>query len=293
MDKLREERKELVVKEKEERGRLEDKFINLIKERGKRIAFYFIEQFQNFKKKQKKKAAGRLKQPWLKNQDGAMGRNGAGSNAKPGPTDRPALAHQPHILFVLADDYGFHDIGYHMAEILTPNMDKLAKEGVILENYYVQQVCTPTRAQLMTGRYQIRYGMQHGVVRPPQPDGIPLDEKLIPDALKQCGYNTEMIGKWHLGFFQKEYCPQYRGYDHFLGFLTGSEDFYTHEKCFFGMCGYDFREAYAQQPEVIRYDLNDTYSTGIFTTGLHKRLSVLDPKVPLFTFLSFQSGNGF
>ena len=203
------------------------------------------------------------------------------------------MGHQPHILFVLADDYGFHDIGYHMAEILTPNMDKLAKEGVILENYYVQQVCTPTRAQLMTGRYQIRYGMQHGVVRPPQPDGIPLDEKLIPDALKQCGYNTEMIGKWHLGFFQKEYCPQYRGYDHFLGFLTGSEDFYTHEKCFFGMCGYDFREAYAQQPEVIRYDLNDTYSTGIFTTGLHKRLSVLDPKVPLFTFLSFQSGNGF
>lgn len=283
LDKLREERKELVVKEKEERGRLEQKFVTLIKERGKRIAFYFIEQFQNFKKKQKKKSEGRLKEPW--NKPASLGRN----SAKPGPSDRPALGHQPHILFILADDYGFHDIGYHMAEILTPNMDKLAKEGVILENYYVQQVCTPTRAQLMTGRYQIRYGMQHGVVRPPQPDGIPLDEKLIPDALKQCGYNTEMIGKWHLGFFQKEYCPQYRGYDHFLGFLTGSEDFYTHEKCFFGMCGYDFREAYANKPEVIRYDLNDTYSTGIFTTGLHDRLSVLDPKVPLFTYLSFQS----
>lgn len=281
LDKLREERKVLIQKEKDERNRLVAKFTQLVRERGKRIAFYFVEQFQQFKKKQKKKAEGRLKEPW-KNPN--LARNG-----KPGPSERPALGHQPHILFILADDYGFHDIGYHMAEILTPNMDKLAKEGVILENYYVQQVCTPTRAQLMTGRYQIRYGMQHGVVRPPQPDGVPLDEKMIPDALKTCGYNTELIGKWHLGFFQKEYCPQYRGYDHFLGFLTGSEDFYTHEKCFFGMCGYDFREAYANQPDFIRYDLNDTYSTGIFVQGLHNRLSELDPKKPLFTYLSFQS----
>ena len=84
-------------------------------------------------------------------------------------------------------------------------------------------------------------------------------------ALKMCGYNTEMIGKWHLGFFRTDYCPQNRGFDHFMGFYTGSEDFYTHNKCFSGMCGYDFREAWApeaKKPEVIRYDLNDTYRAG-------------------------------
>ena len=62
---------------------------------------------------------------------------------------------QPHILFILADDFGWNDIGYHGSEIETPTLDALAAEGVKLENYYVQQVCTPTRSQLMTGRYQV------------------------------------------------------------------------------------------------------------------------------------------
>jgi arylsulfatase A-like enzyme len=111
-------------------------------------------------------------------------------------------------------------------------------------------------------------------------------------ALKQCGYNTEMVGKWHLGFFRSDYCPQNRGFDHFMGFYTGSEDYYTHTKCFSGMCGYDFREAYSpaqRKPEVIRYDLNDTYSSGAFAENLHSRLEILDPEVPLFTYVSFQA----
>ena len=63
---------------------------------------------------------------------------------------------QPHILFILADDYGYNDIGYHGSEIKTPELDKLAADGVKLENYYVQPICSPTRSQLMTGRYQVR-----------------------------------------------------------------------------------------------------------------------------------------
>lgn len=62
---------------------------------------------------------------------------------------------QPHIVFVLADDYGFNDVGYHGSEIETPNLDRLAGEGVKLENYYVQPICTPTRSQLLSGRYQV------------------------------------------------------------------------------------------------------------------------------------------
>ena len=66
-----------------------------------------------------------------------------------------AIGKQPHILFILADDYGWNDIGYHGSEIETPTLDTLAAEGVKLDNYYVQQVCTPTRSQLLSGRYQV------------------------------------------------------------------------------------------------------------------------------------------
>lgn len=64
---------------------------------------------------------------------------------------------QPNILLIVADDYGFHDIGYHDSEIKTPNLDKMALSGVRLENYYVQPICTPTRSQLLSGRYQVNY----------------------------------------------------------------------------------------------------------------------------------------
>ena len=67
------------------------------------------------------------------------------------------VAKPPHIVFIVADDYGYNDIGYHGSEILTPNLDKLSADGVRLENYYVQPICTPTRSQLMSGRYQVSY----------------------------------------------------------------------------------------------------------------------------------------
>ena len=75
-----------------------------------------------------------------------------------------ASGKQPNIVFILADDFGYNDIGYHGSEILTPNLDKLAASGVKLENYYVQPICTPTRSQLLSGRYQV--GMNHTGRRP-------------------------------------------------------------------------------------------------------------------------------
>ena len=209
------------------------------------------------------------------------------------PTTEPSGRRKPHILFILSDDHGYHDVAYHGADVYTPNLDQLAGDGIKLENYYITQGCTPTRAQLMTGRYQIRYGMQKGVILPSQPRGLPLNEKLLPEAMKQCGYDTEMFGKWHLGMFKEAYHPQHRGFDHFLGFLTGGQDFYTHEKCnnFKGKkaCGYDFREAYANQTEVIRWDLAEKYSNDIFYDGIKDRLANSDPEKPLFTYLSYQA----
>ena len=97
-------------------------------------------------------------------------------------------ATQPHILFVLADDYGWNDIGYHGSEIKTPNLDELAADGVKLENYYIQPICSPSRSQLLSGRYQIHTGLQHGVIRPSQPNGLPLEIPTIADKLKEVGY---------------------------------------------------------------------------------------------------------
>ena len=118
--------------------------------------------------------------------------------------------------------------------------------------------------------------------------------------LKKCGYDTEMIGKWHMGMYHKSFLPQNRGFDYFLGLYGGSADYYSHDYCFrnprlnhdlYHMCGYDFREAY-NSSETVRFDLNGTYSTDAFVTALDKRLENRTSKNPLFTYLSFQAVHG-
>ncbi len=141
-----------------------------------------------------------------------------------------ASASQPNILFVLADDLGYADLGYHGSEIKTPTLDQLAGEGARLESFYGQQVCSPARAALMTGRYPMRMGLQTFVVFPGHAYGLPLDERTLPAALKEAGYQTVMTGKWHLGHYKPAYWPQNRGFDHFYGSILGEVDYFTKEK---------------------------------------------------------------
>src|ERR1044072_9473791 len=84
---------------------------------------------------------------------------------------------RPNILLIIADDLGWKDVGYHGSEIRTPNIDRLAREGAKLEQFYVTPVCSPTRACLMTGRYPMRMGLQSGVVHPYAQYGLPLEER--------------------------------------------------------------------------------------------------------------------
>jgi arylsulfatase A-like enzyme len=139
-------------------------------------------------------------------------------------------AAQPNILYILADDMGYADAGFMGSqEIRTPELDKLANAGAILSAFYVQPVCSPTRATLMTGRYPTRTGV-YTVVRPQAPWGLGLEERTLPQALREAGYETAIVGKWHLGEFQEAYRPTKRGFDHQYGLWFGMIDYFTHTR---------------------------------------------------------------
>lgn len=115
-----------------------------------------------------------------------------------------SLSKKPNIVFIMADDLGFADVGYHGSPIRTPNIDRLAHEGVRLESFYGQAVCTPSRASLMTGRYPMRYGLQTLVIFPSHTYGLATDERTLAQGLKDVGYRTMLTGKWHLGHGHQE-----------------------------------------------------------------------------------------
>lgn len=134
-------------------------------------------------------------------------------------------ASQPDIIYILADDLGYADVGFNGSDIQTPNLDRIAREGVHLENYYVCPVSSPTRAGLMTGRYPIHFGLMRGVVKPDQKFGLSIDEEMLPEMLAKAGYDSRgCFGKWHLGHLESKYHPHNRGFTQYVGCLNGSID---------------------------------------------------------------------
>ncbi|XP_064597818.1 arylsulfatase B-like [Liolophura sinensis] len=151
-------------------------------------------------------------------------------------------AQRPHIDFIVSDDLGWDDVRFHGSEISTPNIDELARSVIILNNYYVQPICTPTRSTIMTGRHPIHTGLQHGVIQSAQPYGLGLNKNLMPEHLRNLGYASHIVGKyfvlhangfykraiytavhfyrlwWHLGFSRREYTPLYHGFDSHYGY---------------------------------------------------------------------------
>ncbi|KAK7099476.1 arylsulfatase B-like [Littorina saxatilis] len=134
----------------------------------------------------------------------------------------------PHIVFIVADDLGWNDVGWNNPKMATPNLNRLAKQGVILGSAYVQPICSPSRASFMTGYFPIRLGLQQKSIRPHSSKRIPRNITIIPEVLKSRGYATHMVGKWHLGFCNWKYTPTRRGFDSFFGNLFGSNDYYQH-----------------------------------------------------------------
>jgi arylsulfatase A-like enzyme len=140
-----------------------------------------------------------------------------------------AATERPNIVLILADDLGYGDIGcFGAAQYRTPNLDRLAAEGARLTSHYVcAPVCSPSRAGLLTGRYPQRTGVT-GVLRDQDDQtGLALGEQTVADLFSRAGYETFLIGKWHLGV-PPEYWPRRRGFQYFYGFLSGSIDYNTH-----------------------------------------------------------------
>jgi arylsulfatase A-like enzyme len=140
-------------------------------------------------------------------------------------------AERPNIVYFLVDDLGAADCGFAGGtEIKTPHVDKLAGEGCRLNSFYVQPLCSPTRAAFLTGRYPMRYGLQVGVVRPWADYGLPLEEKTLADDLSAAGYATGIFGKWHLGILSPEYLPTRRGFTKQYGHYNGAINYFTHDR---------------------------------------------------------------
>lgn len=187
-----------------------------------------------------------------------------------------APAKQPNIVFLLIDDLGYADCGFNGGkEIKTPHIDRLAQSGAIIESHYVQPVCSPTRATLLTGRYPTHTGV-YTIVSPGAGWGLPLAERTLADALRSTGYRTALTGKWHLGEFEKAYQPNARGFDHQYGHYFGMLDYFSHERM--GKLDW-YRQGLPLKEE--------GYTTHLITREACKLIEYNDPSKPLFLYVPF------
>jgi arylsulfatase A-like enzyme len=186
-------------------------------------------------------------------------------------------AERPNILYITVDDLGWKDVGYHGGAVLTSTLDRLAAEGVRLEQFYVQPFSSQTRAAAMTGRYPMRYGFQTLQIQWFSRFGLPSDERLLPEALKEAGYYTALIGKWQLGHANQAQWPRHRGFDYFYGHLSGELDYFK-------------KTNRGGQPDWRRNEKpvrEEGYATALLGTDAVNLIGRHDVSKPLFLWLAF------
>jgi len=192
--------------------------------------------------------------------------------------DTPKAPARPNIVFFLIDDLGYADCGFNGGkEIRTPNIDRLARTGAVLESHYVQPVCSPTRAALMTGRYPTRTGV-YTVVRPHAEWGLPLEERTLADALKDAGYTTAIVGKWHLGEFNRAFQPTARGFEHQHGLFFGMIDYFTHMR--------DGTHDWHHDDQELK---EEGYSTHLLTREACRLIHAQEKSKPLFLYVPYNA----
>ena len=185
----------------------------------------------------------------------------------------------PNIVHIVADDLGWKDVGFNgCTDIKTPNIDQLAANGATFKQFYVQPMCTPTRACLMTGRYPFRYGLQTAVIPGTAGYGLDTSEWLMPQCLKEAGYATAIIGKWHLGHADLKYWPKQRGFDYAYGATIGELDYYTHGDA--GVLDW-FRDNKPVHEK--------GYTTTLLGDDAVKYINAQDAKKPFYLYLAFNA----
>jgi arylsulfatase A-like enzyme len=188
-----------------------------------------------------------------------------------------ASAEAPNIVLVVADDLGWHDVGFRGSPIETPHLDRIAEEGVQLDRFYVQPACSPTRAALMTGKSPLRLGILRPIAKRGL-HGLPLDERILPQLLRDAGYQTLMTGKWHLGHALKRYFPHERGFDHFYGHVTGGIGYWDHNHG----GGHDWQRNGVTLRE-------DGYATHLITDEALALLADRDRSRPTFLYVAYNA----
>jgi len=205
-----------------------------------------------------------------------------------------SAADKPHILFLIVDDWGWANVGYHRnpptKEVQTPNFDSLVKDGLELDQNYVFHFCSPSRSSLMTGRLPIHVNDLNKVAtyNPDDPiggyAGIPPNMTGIAEKLRSVGYETHMVGKWHAGGVTPAQIPAGRGFDTSFGYLRGANDYYTERD---GQCN--------KTPVVDLWDTDkpawgvngtgpDNYEEALFTERVLKVINNRDTTKPLFLY---------
>lgn len=184
---------------------------------------------------------------------------------------------QPNVLIILIDDMGYRDVGYHGSEIATPNIDRLAAGGAELTQFYAQPTCSPTRTSLMTGQSAVRLGVLMPLGKNTQ-KSLPLSERLMPEYFKDAGYQTALVGKWHVGHATRDMQPTSRGFDHFYGNLTGGVGHWDHVHG----GGYDWQ----RNGETVR---EEGYTTHLLTDEAIKLIAEREVSKPFFMYLSYNA----
>lgn len=183
-----------------------------------------------------------------------------------------------NVVFMMADDLGWNDVGYHGSEIRTPQIDSIAQRGLQLNRYYATPLCSPTRAAFLTGRIPLRYGVDRPIE---MQGGLPETELLLTDVLKAAGYETGVVGKWHLGLAHVKHHPNSRGFDTAYGHLGPAVDYWTHI--------WDGGLDWHRNGSVLN---EEGYTTELIGKEAERVISERDKTKPLFLYVAFNAPHG-
>jgi len=194
------------------------------------------------------------------------------------------LSAKPHIVFFLVDDLGYYDVGWNNPELHTPNIDSLVKSGALLNRHYSYKYCSPTRSSLLSGRLPIHVNEFNSDWDLPG-TGMPKEMTGLAKKLKQAGYATHQVGKWHAGQASLGQIPLGRGFDTSLGYFDAQEDHWTQLR---DGCGIKMTDLWKTDKPA--FGLNNTmYGGNLYNNEAVKLINEHDPTTPFFLYYAFQN----